>query len=99
VLSFYKKLVMGDESMLAVNAMPTRRLGANEAAKSVKWMGSGEQWAWMRDLYRIIYGFGVDDTERKGGSVQIRESPNAQLPRRCRSAGCQTRLARLAFWS
>ena len=71
VLSFYKKLVMGDKSMLSVNAMPSRRLGANEAAKSVKWLGSGEQWAWMRDLYRIVYGFGVDEAERKGGSVQI----------------------------
>ena len=71
VLSFYKKLVLGDKSMLAIHTATTRRLGANEAAKSVKWLGTSEQWAWMRDLYRIVYGFGVDEADRKGGSVQI----------------------------
>lgn len=71
VLTFYKKLVMGDKSMLTVHNYPSRRLGANEVAKSVKWLGNTEQWAWMRDLYRLVFGFGIDEADRRGGSFQI----------------------------
>lgn len=71
IFDCYKKLVLGDKSMLTVNAMPSRRLGAYEVAKSVKWLGNSEQWAWMRDLYRLVFGFGIDEAERRGGSFQI----------------------------
>ena len=71
VFNYYKALVVGDKSMLTVNGMPGRRLGANEVAKSIKWLGNGEKWAWMRDLYRLVFGFGIDEAERRGGSFQI----------------------------
>lgn len=71
VFSFYKSLVMGDVSMETVHSIPSRRLGANEVAKSVRWLGNNEDWAWMRDLYRIVFGFGIDEAERRGGSFQI----------------------------
>ena len=71
VFAYYKNLVVGDKSMLTVNGMPARRLGANEVAKSIKWLGASEKWAWMRDLYRLVFGFGVDEAERRGGSFQI----------------------------
>ena len=71
VFSFYKGLVMGDNSMLTVTTLPSRRLGANELAKSIKWLGSSEKWAWMRDLYRLVFGFGIDEADRRGGSFQI----------------------------
>ena len=71
VLDFYKKLVLNDKSMMNVQKLPSRRLGANEVAKSVKWLGSSEQWAWMRDLYRLVFGFGIDEAERRGGGFQV----------------------------
>lgn len=71
VLDFYKKLVLNDKSMMSVHTMPSRRLGASELAKSVKWLGSGEQWAWMRDLYRLVFGFGIDEADRRGGGFQV----------------------------
>lgn len=71
VLDFYKKLVLNDKSMMSVHNMPTRRLGASEVAKSVKWLGTSEQWAWMRDLYRLVFGFGIDEAERRGGGFQV----------------------------
>jgi hypothetical protein len=71
VFTYYKTLVVGDKSMLTVNGMPARRLGANEVAKSIKWLGASEKWAWMRDLYRLVFGFGIDEAERRGGSFQI----------------------------
>lgn len=71
VLTFYKKLVMNDKSMLTVHQFPSRRLAAVDVAKSIRWLGNSEQWAWMRDLFRLVFGFGVDEAERRGGSFAI----------------------------
>lgn len=71
VLAFYKKLVTNDKSMYSVHQMSSRRLGAADIAKSVRWLGNSEQWAWMRDLFRIVFGFGIDEADRRGGSFQI----------------------------
>ncbi|KAK0363033.1 hypothetical protein LTR02_012716 [Friedmanniomyces endolithicus] len=71
VLELYKKLVLGDRSMMGVHSLPARRLGAVEVAKSVKWLGAAEQWAWMRDLYRLVLGFGIEDAERRGGAISV----------------------------
>lgn len=30
--------------------------------------GAGKQWAWMRDLYRVVFGFGVEEGERMRGT-------------------------------
>lgn len=68
VLGFYKKLVTNDKSLKNAHTMASRRIGAADVARSVRWLGDGEQWAWMRDLFRIVFGFGVDEAERRGGS-------------------------------
>ncbi|KAK5171141.1 uncharacterized protein LTR77_004285 [Saxophila tyrrhenica] len=70
VFTSYKVLVLGDKTLLTAHTLPSRRLGAVEVAKSVKWLGNGEKWAWMRDLYRLVFGFGIDEGERRGGSFQ-----------------------------
>jgi hypothetical protein len=61
VFGYYKNLIQSDKSMAAAHMMPSRRLTANEAAKAVRWLGSSDQWAWMRDLFRIVFGFGIDE--------------------------------------
>lgn len=71
VFGYYKNLVMGDKSLENIGSIPSRRLGANEVAKAVRWLGNDEKWAWVRDLYRIVFGFGIDEAERRGGSFQI----------------------------
>jgi hypothetical protein len=72
VWSIYQKLVVNDKSMGAAHTFPARRLGASEAAKSVKWLGRNEQWVWMRDLYRLVFGFGVEEAGgRSGSAVQV----------------------------
>jgi len=71
VLEYYKKLVRNDKSLTTVHSLPPRRLGALEVAKSITWLGDSEQWAWMRDLYRLVFGFGVEEAERRGGAVQV----------------------------
>ena len=71
VLQFYKKLILNDKSMTTAHAMPARKLSIHEIAKSVRWLGTSEQWAWMRDLFRLVLGFGIDDADRRGGSFQV----------------------------
>lgn len=71
VLGFYKRLVLGDQSMMGVHNLPTRRLGLQEAAKSVRWLGRGEQWAWMRDLFRVVFGVGIDEVGGRGGGISV----------------------------
>jgi hypothetical protein len=72
VWSIYQKLVVNDKSMGSAHTLPVKRLGASEAAKSVKWLGRNEQWVWMRDLYRLVFGFGVEEASgRSGSSVQV----------------------------
>jgi hypothetical protein len=72
VWSIYQKLVVNDKSMGTAHTFPSRRLGAGEAAKSVKWLGRNEQWVWMRDLYRIVFGFGIEEASgRSGSAVQV----------------------------
>lgn len=72
VWSIYQKLVVNDKSMGTVHTYPSRRLSAAEAAKSVKWLGRNEQWVWMRDLYRLVFGFGVEEASgRSGSAVQV----------------------------
>lgn len=72
VWAIYQKLVVNDKSMGAAHTLPARRLGAAEAARSVKWLGRNEQWVWMRDLYRLVFGFGIDEAGGRGSSaVQV----------------------------
>lgn len=71
VLTHYKKLVLADQSLKASGSVPSRRLSATEVAKAVKWLGRDDRWAWMRDLYRLVFGFGVEEAERRGGGIQV----------------------------
>ncbi|TLD04559.1 hypothetical protein E2P81_ATG10401, partial [Venturia nashicola] len=72
VWAIYQKLVVNDKSMLTAHTFPAKRLGAVEAAKSVKWLGRNEQWVWMRDLYRLVFGFGIEEAGgRSASTVQV----------------------------
>lgn len=72
VWAIYQKLVVNDKSMAGAGGWAVRRLGAAEAARSVKWLGRNEQWVWMRDLYRLVFGFGIEEVGGRGGSgVQV----------------------------
>nr|POE52321.1 hypothetical protein CFP56_70240 [Quercus suber] len=71
VLNYYKKLVTTDKSMITVHTLPSRRFTAKEMARSVKWLGLNDKWAWMRDLYRLVFGFGIDEVDRRGGALHV----------------------------
>lgn len=71
IFNYFQKLVTNDKSMINAHAFPSRRIAAADMAKSVKWLGRNEQWAWMRDMYRLVFGFGIDEAERRGGAIQV----------------------------
>lgn len=71
LLDSYKKLVASDQSLRAAGNIPSRRLTSVEVGKAVKWLGRNEQWAWMRDLYRLVFGFSVEEIERRNSAIQI----------------------------
>ncbi|KAK5005160.1 hypothetical protein LTR16_006122, partial [Cryomyces antarcticus] len=57
LLESYKKLVLADPTLRAAANLPQRRVTAADVARAVKWMGRTGQYGWMRDLYRLVFGF------------------------------------------
>lgn len=68
LLESYKKLVTGDPGLRSPG--PARRARAVDVARSVNWMvGSHGQYAWLRELYRLVFGFHVEEGARREGVV------------------------------
>lgn len=68
LLADYKKAVASDPALRS--AGPVRRARALDVARSVRWMvGSHGQYAWLRDLFRLVVGFQVEDAEGREGVV------------------------------
>ena len=66
LLASYKKLVASDPGFRSLG--PVRRAAAAHVARSVRWMvGSHGQYAWLRDLYRLVFGFHVEEGEGREG--------------------------------
>lgn len=62
LLHDYKKAVASDPALRSPG--PVRRARAVDVARSVKWMvGSHGQYAWLKDLFRLVFGFRVEDAE------------------------------------
>ena len=68
LLESYKKLVASDPSFSNNYIGPVRRARAVDVARSVKWMVGGHagRYAWLRDLYRLVFGFRVEEGEGSG---------------------------------
>ncbi|KAF2268202.1 hypothetical protein CC78DRAFT_530130 [Lojkania enalia] len=61
----YKKLVLTDPTLRTVHNQPLRRLTASEIGRAVQWMARSEQFSWMRDLYRFVFGSFPEDTGQR----------------------------------
>ncbi|KAF2494072.1 hypothetical protein BU16DRAFT_63959 [Lophium mytilinum] len=57
LLESYRKCVLTDPALRNAHAVPPKRLSAGEVARAVQWMRKNEQFAWMRDLFRFVFGF------------------------------------------
>jgi hypothetical protein len=52
----YRQLVLSDPTLRTVHTTPLRRLTAIEIGRAVLWMARSENFAWMRDLHRYVFG-------------------------------------------
>lgn len=70
LLQNYKTLILSDTLFRSFTSLPVRRrFSAQEIAKSVNWMivRSG-QYAFLRDLFKIVFGFQIEEAETRKGS-------------------------------
>ena len=65
LLEQYKKLVSSDATFRS--AGPPRRAAAPDVARSVKWMISTGQYIWLKDLFRWVFGFHLDEADMRPG--------------------------------
>lgn len=74
VLQNYKNLVLADPVFRASASLPARnkRLNASDIGKSVGWMmHRSTHYGFLRDLFKIVFGFPLEDSETRKGSVVI----------------------------
>ena len=71
LLEHYKRLVTVDQSLRSVASMSGRKLTAVEVAKAVMWLSRNEEWMWLKHLYLVVFNFGVEEAEIRGGFFQI----------------------------
>lgn len=72
LLASYKDLVLSDPTFRSSSSLPAkgRRATAQEVSKSVGWMMQRGEYLWLKDLFRWVFGVGVEDVA-KGGSQSI----------------------------
>ncbi|KAI0178923.1 hypothetical protein GGR52DRAFT_569827 [Hypoxylon sp. FL1284] len=76
LLQSYRALVLGDPAFRQPASLPPRgrRVAAADVAKSVAWAAHrlGGQYAFLRDLFRLVFGFPVDEADgRKNVSIAV----------------------------
>ena len=75
LLEHYKRLVLSDSTLrspLYFSHLPpgVRRVSAVEVARAVQWMAAmREGFVWLRDLYRLVFGFFPEDATGRSGVV------------------------------
>jgi hypothetical protein len=61
LLEQYKKLVASDPAFRSPG--PSRRASAADVGQAVQWMAGSGQYLWLKDLFRLVFGFHVDEGE------------------------------------
>ena len=65
LLAEYKRLIATDPAFRVLG--PLRRASATDIARSVSWMVASGQCPWLRDLYRSVFGFRVEEAGSRPG--------------------------------
>ncbi|KAI9682342.1 MAG: hypothetical protein M1817_000396 [Caeruleum heppii] len=66
LLDHYKRLILTDQAFRAPANLPARRSSAVDVARAIQWMVRSGQYLFLRDLYRLVFGFHADEAERRG---------------------------------
>ncbi|KAI9744618.1 MAG: hypothetical protein M1818_002147 [Claussenomyces sp. TS43310] len=67
LLASYKDLVLSDPTFRSAASLPApgKRANALDVAKSMSWMMRSGQYLWLKDLYRIVFGFHVEEADKR----------------------------------
>jgi hypothetical protein len=67
LLANYKNLVLSDPTFRSAVTLPTpgKRASALDVSKSVGWMMKSGQYLWLKDLFRLVFGFHVEEADKR----------------------------------
>lgn len=74
LLNSYRNLVLSDSTFRSANSLPPigTKTTAVEIAKSVNWMVSRGKYSFLKDLFRLVFGFPIHEIEtRKNVSITV----------------------------
>jgi hypothetical protein len=74
LLTAYRNLVLSDPTFRSANALPGigKKATAIDVAKSVGWMMRSGQYTFLKDLFRLVFNFSLDEAEkRKNVSITV----------------------------
>jgi hypothetical protein len=67
LLSAYRNLVLSDPTFRSAHALPSvgKKASAVDVAKSVGWMMRSGQYTFLKDLFRLVFGFHLEEAEKR----------------------------------
>ena len=65
VLEKYKNMILADPFFRSPINLPSSRASAADVARSIQWMGRSGQYAFLRELFALVFGFHTEEAERK----------------------------------
>ncbi|KAG4028601.1 hypothetical protein MFRU_020g00420 [Monilinia fructicola] len=74
LLSSYRTLVLSDPTFRNPSSLPLpgKKVSAPDLAKSVSWMMRAGQYTFLKDLFRMVFGFRIDEADsRKNVSISV----------------------------
>jgi len=74
LLTAYRNLVLSDPTFRSANSLPSvgKKASATDVAKSVGWMMRSGQYTFLKDLFRLVFGFHLEEAEgRKNVSITV----------------------------
>jgi hypothetical protein len=74
LLTSYRNLVLSDPTFRSAHALPAigKKASAADVAKSVGWMMRSGQYTFLKDLFKLVFGFHVEEAEtRKNFSITV----------------------------
>ncbi|KAE9368740.1 hypothetical protein N431DRAFT_63536 [Stipitochalara longipes BDJ] len=74
LLASYRNLVLSDPTFRSANSLPTmgKKATAVDVAKSVGWMMKSGQYTFLKDLFKLVFGFPAEEAEtRKNTTITV----------------------------
>ena len=74
LLTAYRNLVLSDPTFRSASSLPAmgKKASATDVAKSVGWMMRSGQYTFLKELFRLVFGFHLEEAEtRKNVSIMV----------------------------